>query len=125
MSKDHMLAKTEPGKLGLADLKDVTFVTPVNSISTAYARLVERCAKVGFVPKTLTVPDIMVTMLDVELNRGVTFIHDFSMLRGNPEVVYFELNDIDIFEPFNAYWVSNNTDPKLLTFLDFLKEYRP
>ena len=122
MSKDHPLAKTKPGELGLADLKHVPFITPVNSISTAYVRLIERCLKVGFMPEVITVPDIMVTMLDVEINRGVTFIHDFSMLQGNPELVYYELNDIDVIEPFNAYWVSNNSDPKLLAFLDYLKD---
>ncbi len=120
MSKHHPLSGAPEGGLSIRDFQGDTFITPVDEISTAYKRLIDRCAKAGFQPKVITVPDIMSVALWVELNRGVTFLHDFSVLLDNQNLVHHYLNDIETVEPYNVYWNPNHQNPAAIAFLDYL-----
>jgi len=117
----HPLAKAPEGTLSIRDFQDDNFITPVDDISTAHNRLMERCAAVGVVPNVITVPDIMTVMLWVELNRGVTFLHDLNIFNGNPSFVFHQLKDTEPGEQHYIYWNTSCSDPKVLAFIDFLR----
>ena len=121
MSKRHRLASAPENSLSINDFENETFITPADETSTAYRELLDRCSSVGFVPKVITVDGIMSTALWVELNRGVTFLHEASSFRGNPNLVFNYLHDIDQKGRMTLYWNENNRDPRILAFIDYLR----
>jgi len=125
MLRQHPLAGRPADSLNLSDFKDDVFITPVDSISTAYTRLVERCVGVGFMPNVITVPNIMSVGLWLEMNRGVSFLHSNSLMRSNPSLVFHTLQDIESDEPFNLYWNAENLTPQATAFLDYLRQELP
>lgn len=125
MSKHHRLAKRPQGSLSLTDFRDDLFITPVDNISTAHNRLVERCISVGFMPNIVTVPDIMTVELWLEMNRGVSFLHNNSLFLGNTNLVFHKLKDINTEEPFNIYWNADQLSPQTSAFLEFLDKELP
>jgi len=122
MSKRHPLAKAEDHTLSLNDFKDETFVTPADETSTAYRELLTRCSAAGFVPKVMIAQDIMAAALWVEMNCGVTFLHETNALHGSPNLVFRYLTDIKQEGKYTLYWNHDNDEPRILAFLDYLRE---
>lgn len=120
MSKNSPLAE-KSGPLSIHELRDYQFITPADSISTAYKELIARCSAAGFTPNVLIVPDIMSVALTVELNRGITFFHEHSVFYGSPNLVFRRLSNIDSNGTFSLYWNPANADQKLASFIKYTK----
>lgn len=123
MSKYHRLAAAGENELSINDFRDETFITPADEVSTAYRELLARCSAAGFTPKVITASDIMTVALWTEVNYGVTFLSEYSVFRGNPNLVFNYLNDIDAERRITLYWNLDNHEPSVRVFLDEMRDY--
>lgn len=122
MSKKHPLAGVPNNSLSIKDFADDTFVTPVDDISTAHNRLIERCSLAGIVPNVISVPDIMTVLLWLQMNRGVTFMHDCSIAKGNQNLVFRDISDVQSDGNFYIYWNSSSHESRIDSFLNYIRD---
>ena len=121
VSGRHPLADHAERAISLKDLKDETIFLPLDEESTTYNELRAACLAAGFVMNTQTVSDSMSAKLRTEANRGVTLIYDIAAYRGNSNLVFRRIGDLDLDGWFTAYWNSDNRNPAVLSFLDYIR----
>lgn len=122
MSNRNHLASLEDDYLSIHQLRDQTFITPADTVSTAYKELIIRCDKAGFSPKVIAVPDILSVALMIELNHGISFFHEYSIFNGYANLTFKYLRGEEPQRKLTLYSNPNNADPKVLAFLDYVRE---
>ena len=125
MSKLHRFAAAENNSLSINDFREETFITAVEEVSIGYRQLIERCSKAGFTPKVVTLDDYATVILWVELNRGVTFLHETSLFKGNANLVFSRLHDIEQNGSLTLFWNDDYHEPRVSEFLDYIRQAAP
>ena len=117
LPKEHPLSTLE--KLPLKALENESFILhPRYEGPVLYDRLISLCESAGFVPKVVQeVPASKTRIGLVAAGLGISFV--FANLQNliNSEVVYKQLNEVEIALQLAVVWRKDNTSPVLQEFL--------
>lgn len=121
LPKKHPLANLE--KLSLKDLKNESFILhPRNEGPVLYDRIISLCEAAGFVPKIVQEVSTSKTRIGwVAADLGISFV--FASLQNliNSEVVYKQINEVDISLKLALVWRKDNSSLVLQEFLKIVE----
>ena len=120
ISSNHPLANHK-GILQLEDFQDDIFATLPENNAPARKNLLMRCAKIGFVPKIKTAPDLTTLMLWIELNRCISIMYLNPTLVGNSHIRFIEMPQL-VPGDASISWCEKNLNQCSRTFISFIQE---
>ena len=117
LPKEHLLSTLE--KLPLKALKNESFILhPRDEGPVLYDRLISLCKSAGFVPEVVQeVPTSTTRIGLVAAGFGISFVFANRQNPIDSEVVYKQVNEIEIALQLAAVWRKDNTSPVLQEFL--------
>ena len=122
LPKEHPLSNLE--KLPLKVLKNESFILhPRNEGPVLYDRIISLCEGAGFVPKVVQEVTASQTRISwVAAGIGISFV--FASLQNliNSEVVYKQINEVEITLKLAAVWRKDNSSPVLREFLKVVEK---
>lgn len=122
MHKNHPLADHKT--LSLKDCRNETFIliSPEDCPESS-AYIIQECHENGFYPHVIYAPTLYDLMLNVETGRGITILDTRNMLRLNPYIRSFPLEQSHWDPSLAAVWNQANYNPVIPVFMARLDKF--
>lgn len=122
MHKNHPLAGKK--NLSLKDCNNETFIliSPEDCPESS-SYIIQECHENGFYPRTIYAPTLYDLMLNVETGRGITILDTRNMLRLNPYIRSFPLQQAHWDPSLAAVWNQSNYNPVIPVFMARLDKF--
>lgn len=122
MHKNHPLAQKK--ELTLADCQKETFILiSTEDCPESSSYIIQECHNNGFYPDIIYAPTLYDLMLNVETGRGITILDTRNMLRLNPYIKSFPLEQSQWDPSLAAVWNQANYNPVIPVFMTQLNKY--